>query len=194
MKFESVLKICKANRKFVVFRENPKVQWLGDDIAVYLASDYPKFTPEYLTAAASLTLKEITGVIFRSNDFPELLDSSENVEDEKLIDVSPVTINFPKGEYTPVFTSKGVRFIKTAYFEPFKNNDEFVLFERETTDGQMYFVVKVGMFVQAIIRAQYDYLDIGAVNCIERISNKMQLARKIMEEEENEEVENLDED
>ncbi len=193
MKFDSVLKICKANKRFVVFRENPTTQWLGDDSAVYLTSGYPKFTPEYLTAAASLTIKDIDSVVFRSEAFPDRFDSSESTEDEKLLNVSPLTINFPKGEYTPVFTSKGIRFIKTAYFEPFKKEEEITIFERETAEGDMYFVVKVGMFVEAIIIAKLDYLDITAVGCLEKIANKAELARKIMEEE-NEEVDSIDED
>lgn len=193
MKFDSVLKICKANKRFVVFRENPKVQWLGDGSAAYLTSDYPNFTNEYLTAAASLTIKDIDSVVFHSEEFPDRFDSSENIEDEKYLDVSPITINFPKGEYTPVYTSKGVRFIKTAYFEPFKKEEEVELYERETAEGDMYFVVKIGMFVQAIIIANYDYLDISAVACLEKIASKAELARKIMEDE-NEEVDSLDED
>lgn len=193
MKFDSVLKICKANKRFVVFKENKKTYWLGDDVAVYLASDFlSKFTPEYLTAAASLTIKDINSVIFRSEEFPDKLDSSENTEDEKYLDVSPITINFPKGEYTPVYTSKGVRFIETAYFEPFKN-EEITLYERETYEGDMYFVVKNGMFVQGIIIANYDYLDINAVAHLKKIASKAEFARKIMEEE-NEEVNSIDED
>lgn len=191
MKFDNVLKICKQKRKFIVFRENPKVQWLGDDIAVYLASNYPQFTPEYLTAAASLKPDEVTACLFKNIDFPDLIDSSDDMEDENFLDISEITINFPKGEYTPVFTSKGIRFIKTEYFSPFQKDDEITLFERETPHGDMYFVIKVGMFVRAIIRAQYDYLDVAAVAYLEKIASKAQLARKIMEDEE-EEIDSLD--
>lgn len=193
MKFDSVLKICKSKRKFIVFRENPTVQWLGDDIAVYLASGYPQFTPEYLTAAASLKPEEVTACIFKNEDFPGVIDNSDDMEDEKFLNISEISINFPKGEYTPVFTSKGIRFIKTEYLSPFQKGDEITLFERETANGDMYFVIKVGMFVRAIISAQYDYLDVVSVAYLEKIASKAQLARKIMEDEE-EEVDSLDED
>lgn len=31
MKLDAIFKICKSKRRFVVFGQNSKTQWLGDD-------------------------------------------------------------------------------------------------------------------------------------------------------------------
>lgn len=190
MKLDVIYKLCKKSRRFVVLRQNPKTQWIGDDVATYAITNSPKLTPEYLTASASLKPSEVEITMFKNVDFPDDYDTQDNAEDEQLVIMSDITINFPNGEYTPVFTSEGIRFIKTDYLQPF-GKDEYELFERTTADDRMYFVVKVGMFVNAIIMAQDNYLDIATTAHIQKIAEKMQYARSIMEQK-GEEVDSLD--
>lgn len=181
MNLEKVINICKKAKRFVVFRQNPKTQWLGDDVAAYLVTNSPKFTPEYLTASASLKPQDVESTVFKNTDFPDAFETSDNTVVEIPVELSEITINFSDGEYTPVFTTKGVRFVKTVYFEPFSKED-IEIFERLTAEGQMYFVIKVGMFVNAIIIAQDNYLDTETVAQFETIAKKMQFARLKIEE------------
>lgn len=192
MKLDNIFKICKSKRRFVVFRQNPKTQWLGDGTATYAITNSTKLTPEFLTASASLKPQEVEITCFKNVDFPEKFDATDNTGDENIVAMSDVTISFPNGEYTPVFTTEGIRFIKTDYLKPF-DKDEYEIFERHTEEDAMYFVVKVGMFVNAIILAQDSYLDIATVAHFQKIAEKMQYARSVMEQK-GEEVNSLDED
>lgn len=182
MDLNKVINLCKKAKRFVVFRQNAKTQWLGDDVAAYLITGEPKFTPEYLTASAGLKPQDVENTIFKNSNFPDALDSSDNTDDEILVGISDITINFEDGEYTPVFTTKGVRFVKTLYFNPF-SNDDYEIFTRETEDGVLYFVVKIGMFVSAIIIAEDNHLDTSDVMQISKIAAEMSVAHSNLNQE-----------
>lgn len=181
MNLDKIFNICKASKRFVVFRQNPKTQWIGDGVATYIVTHSPKLTPEYLTASASLKPQEVENTLFKNGDFPEGLETTDNVDNENFVVPSEITINFFDGEYTPVFTSQGIRFIKTIYLKPF-GNEEYELYERYSTDGKMYFVLKIGMFVNAVIMAQNNYLDVETVSHFEKLFEKMEYARSILEQ------------
>lgn len=106
MNLDKIFNICKASKRFVVFRQNPKTQWIGDGIATYIVTHSPKLTPEYLTASASLKPQEVENTLFKNSDFPEGLETADKVDNENFVVLSEITINFFDGEYTPVFTSQ----------------------------------------------------------------------------------------
>lgn len=181
MNLDKIFNICKASKRFVVFRQNPKTQWIGDGIATYIVTHSPKLTPEYLTASASLKPQEVENTLFKNIDFPEEFETADKVDNENFVVPSEITINFFDGEYTLVFTSQGIRFIKTIYLKPF-GNEEYELYERYSDDGKMYFVLKIGMFVNALIMARDDFLDIETVSHFEKLFEKMEYARSILEQ------------
>ena len=39
MDLNKVINLCKKAKRFVVFRQNAKTQWLGDDVAAYLKDE-----------------------------------------------------------------------------------------------------------------------------------------------------------
>ena len=54
--------------------------------------------------------------------------------------------------YTAYRTSQGVAFVDEKYLEPFfADGDVFEVYEREADLGQIYFAVKIGMFLKAIV-------------------------------------------
>lgn len=181
MNLDKIFSICKAAKRFVVFKQNPKTQWIGDGIATYIVTHSPKLTPEYLTASAALKPHEVENTIFKNSDFPEMLEAADKSDNEIFIVPSEISINFFDGEYTPVFTSEGVRFIKSIYLKPF-DKEEYELYERHTDDGKMYFVIKIGMFVNAFIMAQSNYLDTETVTHFEKLYKRMEYARSILEQ------------
>lgn len=72
-------------------------------------------------------------------------------------------------EYVPIYTCKGVVFVKASYFKPFEN-DEYVIYERTANDDITYLVIKVGMFVQALIILNYLSVDFQAVTYFRKIA------------------------
>ena len=50
MNFDKVIKLCKKEKKFIVYRESPKVNFLGTEQVMYLVPDKTSCTPEYLTS------------------------------------------------------------------------------------------------------------------------------------------------
>lgn len=50
MNFDKVIKLCKKEKKFIVYRESPKVNFLGTEQVMYLVPDKTSCAPEYLTS------------------------------------------------------------------------------------------------------------------------------------------------
>ncbi len=57
----------------------------------------------------------------------------------------------------------------SIYFEPFKN-DEYELYERKTSEDVSYLVIKVGMFVKAVIVLDYSNLALQTVTYFREIA------------------------
>lgn len=185
MNLDKILKICKTKKRFIVFKQSEKTQWLGDDTAIYLINGYTKFTPAYLTALASLKAEDVEKTSFVNDEFPKKYDTSDVDMEEKLASQYYCTINFSDGEYTPIFSTKGIRFIKTSYFEPFKS-EEYDIFERTTDENEIYFVIKVGMFVSAIIVPTDDFINLETVTQFSSLVNKLKYAYELIEMQEEE--------
>ena len=86
-------------------------------------------------------------------------------------------MTFDEGEYTPIYSTKGIRFIPTRLFDPVKK-DEFDIYERYSDSGDVYFVIKIGMFCCAIILDQLYHIDFATSSILEKLSKYTTLAYK----------------
>lgn len=169
MNFDKVIKLCKKEKKFIVYRESPKVNFLGTEQVMYLVPDRTSCVPEYLTSLGGLSPSDVLSTKFITRNFPDELNFTDTDTDEIFTVLPAIKIAEFSGkeEYVPIYTRKGVVFVKASYFKPFEN-DEYEIYERTANDDITYLVIKVGMFVQALIILNYSSVDFQAVTYFEK--------------------------
>ena len=171
MKFEKVTELCKKSRKFLIFKYSEKIYFLGTGNAMFVVPDGTICTPEYLTSFAGLKPLEVENTIFDKKDFPFEFDISDIADNESYVSLPEIRVSDfdGKNECVPIFTAKGAVFVPSIYFEPFKN-DEYELYERKTSEDVSYLVIKVGMFVKAVIVLDYSNLALQTVTYFKTVA------------------------
>ena len=174
MDIKKVIDFCKKSHDFSVYDEGKTEQWLGDGRAFYMISNYDKLTPQLLTAMAGLKEKDIPLTSFHSSPFPSEYDTTENTDFEFPVTVADEHVIFDQ-ERVPVITKRGARFIPYKYLEPMKDDDA-ELYERYTTDGVTYFVIRKGLFVQAVVFDDLSYTTPYMQNLFQKLAEGIEKA------------------
>lgn len=151
MKMKKIVNLCKSSGHMYLY--NGDVQMLGDGKSLYYLDDCPKFTPATLCSAHDITEKQAEKMIFKFESCPPAAFSVHDVlPDETLCEPFSTGIAIRAKRYTAYRTSQGVAFVDEKYLEPFfADGDVFEVYEREADLGQIYFAVKIGMFLEAIV-------------------------------------------
>jgi hypothetical protein len=154
MIFKNLTALLRGHKRIVLYGDPEELQWVGDGGAIYPLHGMP-------------------GMV--EDDLPAVFDVPEKDEGKYLIDhhlTLPETLCYkdvdPRGEtqlrpeawvlkrydtlYVPVQTSRGLRFYNPDYLRPLKDlQNTLEIYERRATDGSMYFALKSGMLLQALI-------------------------------------------
>ena len=150
-KFESILQICKEGKNFSYMKDEDGCQWIGDGNAFYFVSTEKPFTNEYLTACAKLSKKDFDIVEFHPINLYDQFELEADIENEKPCGRASFDICINKTTYKIVYTSEGARLIPEKYLKVF---DDYDIFEKHD-DAGMYFAIKQGMFVKAVIADEW---------------------------------------
>lgn len=154
MIFKNLTALLRGHKRIILYGDPEELQWVGDGGAIYPLHGMP-------------------GMI--EDDLPAVFDVPEKDEGKYLIDhhlTLPATLSYedtdPRGEtqlrpepwvlkrydtlYVPVQTSKGLRFYNPDYLKPLKDmQGTLEVYERHTEDGKLYFALKSGFLLQAIV-------------------------------------------
>ena len=154
MIFKNLTALLRGHKRIILYGDPEELQWVGDGGAIYPLHGMP-------------------GMI--EDDLPAVFDVPEKDEGKYLIDhhlTLPATLSYedtdPRGEtqlrpepwvlkrydtlYVPVQTSKGLRFYNPDYLKPLKDmQGTLEVYERHTEDGELYFALKSGFLLQAIV-------------------------------------------
>ena len=151
MKIKKVVNLCKSSGHMYLY--NGDVQMLGDGKSLYYLDDCPKFTPATLCRAHDITEKQADKMIFKFESCPPATFSVHDVlPGEAPCEPFSTGIAIRAKRYRAYRTSQGVAFVDEKYLEPFfADGDVFEVYEREADLGQIYFAVKIGMFLEAIV-------------------------------------------
>ena len=151
MKIKKVVNLCKSSGHMYLY--NGDVQMLGDDKSLYYLDDCPKFTPATLCRAHDITEKQADKMLFKFESCPPAAFSVHDVlPGETPCEPFSTGISIRAKRFTAYRTSQGVAFVDEKYLEPFfADGDVFEVYEREADLGQIYFAVKIGMFLKAIV-------------------------------------------
>ena len=183
MKFNKIISICKKQKCFGLY-EDTECQWLGDGMAIYPLYDHPEYTKDSLAAVASMSYNEFSKMHFISGVFPETLSNADCTKDEQMCEVYDLVVSFNGGTtYILVSTSEGIRFMNAKYITPFIKED-WEIYERHMPSGQMYFVIKIGLVLHAIVLAQKDHITEADAELFDSLSDEITNALSIIQAKE----------
>ncbi len=150
---KSVIDICIKSKQFHFFNTD-EGQWLTDGVGVY-----PLFGAPHLDANTVRTLYNVSDskknkISFRNSiGLPKAYDFGDIVDREQECKRVPIDLYAFGCRLIPFKCSSGVVYFDAAYFVPLKDIDPNMLkvFERVSTSGSSYYVVKDGMCLVALI-------------------------------------------
>ena len=156
MKHQKLFSLCKKKGCFIIFgNEDNKNQnqWLGTDAGLFLIEHLPYLTKSYIIALLDITPKQQEKTIFKhESNLPICYNFGDSDESEKMLEQDLIAQTYKGDNVQPLFTSQGIKFINTALLEPFADVADMIeIYERFTEDGHIYFAVKFGMMLKAII-------------------------------------------
>lgn len=151
MKIKKVVNLCKSSGYMYLY--DGEVQMLGDNNSLYFLDDCPEFSPATLCRAHDISDKQANKIVFRFESCPPSnISVADVVPEETRCEPISIGIAIRSKRYTAYRASQGIAFIDEKYLEPFfSDSDNFDVYERISESGAIYFAVKIGMFLKAIV-------------------------------------------
>lgn len=152
MKIKKIISLIKKRNSMYIF-DGGDCQWLSDGFGVYPLFEMPAVDSISLCTMYDITSKQAEKMIIRESQLPTAYDFADSVENEQQVIKSPIELVSGDKTLIPYATSQGIAFADKRYFAPFTDMDETMLYvyERYTTDGELYFAVKNGLILVGII-------------------------------------------
>lgn len=156
MKLKKVASICGQAGRFYLMDQSDKngevvCQWLGDGCAAYPIAGLPYMDMDNICAMFDIPEKKQEKCILRHNQAPGGICWEDADPKERQLDDPDIRVRYEGRELLPLHTSRGMIFIREQYLLPLDRLDYMRLYERESKDGTVYVVAKVGMIIQAVI-------------------------------------------
>lgn len=175
MKVKKIIDICKKDKRLILL-EGEEFQWVSDGGAVYPLINLPRFDVDGICATYDINDKQKDKMFFQHEDeLPKEYVFDDVCKNEIEIEFSSLKISISGKELIPFDTSQGIAFIDGKYLDPLWCDDMLGFYERTTKSGQIYFVVKTGMILQALINP-YDVVNKDFVTDIETLAAKCRIA------------------
>lgn len=158
MKLSKVAKLCKDNSSITIINalsENGHelTQWVGTPYALYPFYNLPIMNEQTAYVMFDVDEKKRVDMTYSETDAagsPMNLDEDDPTE--RSIEPQGVNIVYGSRVYIPFDTSKGIRLINRAYLAPMQSKLDLITFsERQTADGSLYIVARLGLFIAGVI-------------------------------------------
>ena len=184
MILKKIISLCTKTERVCTLQQG-KVQWLGNAQAFYALSDeIPWLSESMFCAAFDIKSKKAEKIAFSFGEpIPEGYDFTDNPEDEVLVErINGIGIQWQGRTLIPFKASDGIAYLDKAHFAPLADldGDLIYVFERRSKDGVLFFAVKFGMAVVAILlpynninKDFADELDVVAELTNVRVSNML---------------------
>ena len=150
MKLKKIESICKRSKTIsIIVDENN--QWIGEYGAYYLIEDLPTLSKEQIFAIFDIQPDQQEKYSFSQMNKAYYLILDDNFRTDNSVDIfSEFSLTSDGTEIIPVETSQGLKFIAKRYLKPF-DKEQITVFERTSDTGSLYFIVKKGIFIKAVI-------------------------------------------
>jgi len=190
MKFKSIASICKSKKTITVYDQPSKSgcraeQWIGDGFAAYTTAGLPYLEEENIYAIFDISEKQRSKFIYNGRSLPKRICFDDHQDGEKLIEASNISIIHAGCVIKAFQTSKGIIFVDSQYLAPLSDRlSTLEFYQRETPDGLLYIVAKLGLIIQSIImpfdcinEKFLDNLTDFAAGCRTSLSNKESISQ-----------------
>ena len=154
MVVKKIIQICKKSGFISLYDDGKrKSQWLGDVSSFYPLYRMPVFDEESLCAAYDITEKQAEKIRFSHTDMPRGINFSDVDEGEHIIEPIDMALIYGGTQVQPYMTSQGIKFMDRRYMGPIEDEGDThrEVYERFTESGVMYFAVKIGLRLVAVI-------------------------------------------
>ena len=177
MKVKAVIDICKKSKVFR-FYTTDEGQWLSDGRGMYPLFGVPILSEGAVCALYGVSSTQQEKIEFKSAyTLPKEYDFSDVVEQEKELWRIPLDLHAYGCRLAPFECSSGVVYFDAAYFAPLRDVDPKLLrvYERVGVSGEVYYVVKDGLFLVAIL-APFAAVTDEMVNTLRKLTTLTALA------------------
>lgn len=154
MKIQRIVALCKSRGQVSVFEDDEGTQWIGDGASLYPLYGLPRFDKDSFCHTYDIAGKQQDKIAFRYQwGMPEKIDCSDAAAGEIRTDrVGLTDIALSGHVYTPCMTQKGIAFFDRSYLRPLSDEPASLdIYERADEDGEIYFAVKAGFMLKAVI-------------------------------------------
>ena len=149
MKLSKVFSIIKKEKELLIQEGINNAQWIGTKKAIYQISGLPTFTADNIFQLMGVAEDKKEKFTVYENGFDIQLDDMLKTDEDS--HTNRLHIVYGNDEYIPVSTTQGLVFIDGKYLEPTYDLPQLRLYERSSRSGDLYIVVKSGMWIFAVI-------------------------------------------
>ena len=153
MIIKKIIDLCKK-RGICYLYDGADVQYISDGAAIYPMYNLPRFDENTLCRTYDITDTQQNKIHFHhSRELPMHLDLSDNTDSEVLCQRGSMVLSIAGGGAVPYMTSQGLMFINAKYLTPLSDvRDNMIeVYERISTSGNTYFVIKSGFVLLAAV-------------------------------------------
>ena len=176
MKIKKIIDLCKKRGIFRLYAGG-SVQWISDGCALYPLYNLPEFVEETLYRVFDITEKQQDKISFRYElHLPSTICNDDYMQGEALCEKGTMVIGAGGKSIIPFKTSQGVLFIDEKYLAPLEDTRDYIeVYERTGEGGRIYFAVKSGFMLLAIV-LPYDAINELFVNGLKELSQQCEIA------------------
>lgn len=158
MKIKKSVDLCKKRGCFYLFVPEGGEQWISDGVGCYPLGDVPLLNVDTLCTIFDIPDKAREKMVLRDDVIPPGFCFDDVADNESLCEQGPLVLGDGKNGVIPYKTSQGIQFINRKYMEPLEDSGDIAVYERMSPGGTLYFAVKRGMLLVALIMP-YDMIN-----------------------------------
>ena len=171
---------CRKRMLIDIFTDTKQdIQWIGYGSALYPMHGIPWIsTDQALVMFDVPEKKRDKTIVVDHGNIRDFFDVSDGAADNEAVAIN-LPMFFSGKMIYPTITSQGIAFYDADAFNPVKDIEDLRLYERYTKKGELYFVAKAGMMVEAVILP----LNIKAKELLERMTQITDMLKAQVEQE-----------
>ena len=153
MIFKNLTALCRQHKRIYLFGNPEGLQWATEGGALYPLQGMPGMTGNELAQVFDVPEKDLDKYRIKQEEtLPGGYCYLDEDEGELQLRPEPWILKRYDQLLVPVRTSRGLRFYNPEYLKPLKDmQNTLEIYERSTESGELYFAVKSGWMLQAII-------------------------------------------
>ena len=149
MQIKKIIQLCKSSGIINIYNA-PDKQYISNGTAVYPLDRCPRFDEGSICAAYDITEKQANKMLIQTLDALPNGISFEDVDDlENLCEDTDVRLG-ASGDLMLV-TTQGIKFFPIACLAPLSDTQNIEIYERPGGSDGIYFVVKSGFMLLAVV-------------------------------------------